>query len=142
MGRLIDADKLKKLVEQRMDMQDCYLPVHFYDVIDELVDKTRTIGNGWYSRSRDVALNNGKKIRQYSVTFESPNKRLTDALEELCHAMTYPNGAERVDLNELLQVFRNYFSSIEVWNGDGESILVVIESLIRDYLNGVRGDNL
>lgn len=133
----VDTTELKKLVEQRMDMQDTYLPVHFYDVIDELADKSRAIGNGWYSHSKDVELNNGQKIREFSVTFETPDKKLIGALEQLYHAMTYPNGTKRnnIDPNELMQVFRNYFGSIEVWQGDGESILVTIESLMRDYLN-------
>jgi hypothetical protein len=135
---LIDTMELKRLVEQRMDMQDTYLPVHFYDVIDELEDKSRSTGNGWYSRSKDIELNNGQQIREYSITFETPDKKLIDALEQLYHAMTYPNGTKRndIDPNELMQVFRDYFGSIEVWQGDGESILVTIESLMRDYLNG------
>lgn len=37
--RLIDFDALKKLVEQRLDMQDLYLPVHFLDIAEELADK-------------------------------------------------------------------------------------------------------
>lgn len=36
--KLIDFDVLKKLVEQRLDMQDLYLPVHFLDVAEELAE--------------------------------------------------------------------------------------------------------
>ena len=35
MNRLIDADKLKRYIPTRMDMQDLYLPVHFKTLIDE-----------------------------------------------------------------------------------------------------------
>lgn len=35
MSRLIDADKLKRYIPTRMDMQDLYLPVHFKTLIDE-----------------------------------------------------------------------------------------------------------
>lgn len=32
--KYIDADRLKKAVEHELDMQDLYLPVHFFEVVD------------------------------------------------------------------------------------------------------------
>lgn len=32
--RLIDADELKQEIEKNVDMQDLYLPIHFFDFID------------------------------------------------------------------------------------------------------------
>ena len=34
MGKYIDADRLKQAVEHELDMQDLYLPVHFFEVVD------------------------------------------------------------------------------------------------------------
>ena len=36
MPRYIDADELKQKVEHELDMQDLYLPIHFFDVVDEM----------------------------------------------------------------------------------------------------------
>ena len=36
--KLIDFDVLKKLVEQRFDMQDLYLPTHFLEIAEELAE--------------------------------------------------------------------------------------------------------
>jgi hypothetical protein len=37
--KLIDFDVLKKMVEQRFDMQDLYLPIHFLEIAEELAEK-------------------------------------------------------------------------------------------------------
>ena len=37
--KLIDFYALKKLVEQRFDMQDLYLPIHFLEIAEELAEK-------------------------------------------------------------------------------------------------------
>ena len=34
--KFIDADLLKQECERTFDMQDLYLPVHFFDVVDDL----------------------------------------------------------------------------------------------------------
>lgn len=34
MSKYIDADRLKQAVEHELDMQDLYLPVHFFEVVD------------------------------------------------------------------------------------------------------------
>lgn len=34
--KFIDADLLKEKIEQNCDMQDLYLPIHFFDKVDEM----------------------------------------------------------------------------------------------------------
>lgn len=36
MKKYIDADRLKKAVEHELDMQDTYLPAHFFDIVDDM----------------------------------------------------------------------------------------------------------
>lgn len=36
MGKYIETDKLKQMVEHKMDMQDTYLPAHFFDIVDDM----------------------------------------------------------------------------------------------------------
>ena len=36
MSRYIDAEKLKLKVNHEMDMQDTYLPAHFFDIVDDM----------------------------------------------------------------------------------------------------------
>lgn len=35
MGKYIEAEKLKLKVNHEMDMQDTYLPAHFFDIVDD-----------------------------------------------------------------------------------------------------------
>lgn len=46
--KYIDADRLKKAVEHELDMQDLYLPVHFFEVVDgmETADVTEVVRCG------------------------------------------------------------------------------------------------
>lgn len=34
--KYIETDKLKQMVEHKMDMQDTYLPVHFFDIVGDM----------------------------------------------------------------------------------------------------------
>ena len=34
--KFIDADMLKEEIEQNWDMQDLYLPIHFFDKVDDM----------------------------------------------------------------------------------------------------------
>lgn len=34
--KFIDADVLKEEIEQNWDMQDLYLPIHFFDKVDDM----------------------------------------------------------------------------------------------------------
>ena len=36
MSKYIGTDKLKQMVEHEMDMQDTYLPAHFFDIVDDM----------------------------------------------------------------------------------------------------------
>ena len=36
MSKYIDAEKLKLKVNHEMDMQDTYLPAHFFDIVDDM----------------------------------------------------------------------------------------------------------
>lgn len=36
MRKYIETDKLKQMVEHEMDMQDTYLPAHFFDIVDDM----------------------------------------------------------------------------------------------------------
>ena len=36
MTKYINADRLKQMVEHKMDMQDTYLPAHFFDIVDDM----------------------------------------------------------------------------------------------------------
>lgn len=45
-------------------------------------------GNGWYSRSKVIGMNDGSFVREYSITFESRNAKLIAALEMLFHELT------------------------------------------------------
>lgn len=35
--KFIDADLLKEEIEQNWDMQDLYLPIHFFDKVDDML---------------------------------------------------------------------------------------------------------
>ena len=51
MSRYIDADRLKQAVEHELDMQDLYLPVHFFEVVDgmEAADVQEVKHGRWIS---------------------------------------------------------------------------------------------
>lgn len=64
MAKYIDAEQLKQTIETSMDMQDLYLPSHFFDVIDgiqaaDVVEVTRCKDCKWFN---DCVNGNAFKI--------------------------------------------------------------------------------
>lgn len=55
--KFIDADMLKEEIEQNWDMQDLYLPIHFFDKVDDMpaadVVKDESVLKFYYCESED-----------------------------------------------------------------------------------------
>lgn len=63
MSKYIETDKLKQMVEHEMDMQDTYLPAHFFDIVDDMpaADVVELRRGRWIYRQLPMPLSDGSK---------------------------------------------------------------------------------
>lgn len=72
--KFIDADLLKQECERTFDMQDLYLPVHFFDVVDDLpAADVQEVRHGYWkermSTPSSLKCSNCGNSHEYNTTY-------------------------------------------------------------------------
>ena len=94
MSKYIDADHLKKAVEHELDMQDLYLPVHFFEVVDgmEAADVQEVKHGRWIKREYCSNYSGYDYGMKCSVCGKPLYRQLSEKMPNYC-----PNCGAKMD---------------------------------------------